>query len=133
MIKWTLIAVGGAAGSVLRYGMQGVVQNAMLRLIPATVFPWGTLAVNLLGSLLIGFLYELSQTLALSPNIRLFIFIGILGGFTTFSSFSQETFNLLRDTEYKLAAANMLASNLLGVALTFAGFFAARWLVALLR
>lgn len=129
IIEILCIAAGGAAGSVARYGLQGLVQY---RILPGSVFPWGTLVVNLLGSLAIGFLYELGYTY-MPNNIRLLVFVGILGGFTTFSSFGLETFNLIRDGEAGRAALNVLASNVIGIALVFVGFFAARWLVSAVR
>lgn len=80
-----------------------------------------------------GFLWEIFDRTAVSPTARLFVFIGFLGGYTTFSSFGLETFNLVRDGEYKLALYNVLVSNILGIALVFLGFFASRNLGAFFR
>ena len=96
------------------------------------VFPVSTLVVNITGSLIIGFLWGIFDRYAISPNVRLFIFIGILGGYTTFSTYSLETFNLLRDGEYKIALINIALSNILAVGFVFSGFFAARYLTNLL-
>lgn len=117
MVKLILIAAGGAVGTIGRYAMSGLAHR-----ITQTVFPAGTLVVNLLGSFLIGLLWGLFEGSTLSPQLRSFLFIGILGGFTTFSSYSLETLNLMRDGEMKLAFMNMLLNNVLGIALAFAGF-----------
>lgn len=85
-------------------------------------FPSGTLAVNLSGSLAIGCLWALFEKGALSPNARFFLMTGILGGFTTFSTFTLENLNLLRAGEAKMALANILISNVAGIFLVFAGF-----------
>lgn len=117
MFKYLLLTIGGAIGTVSRYAVQGAMQR-----ITDAVFPWGTLTVNLTGSLIIGFLWGVHETGIISPNMRVFLFIGLLGGYTTFSSFSLESINLLREGEIKYFALNMLASNILGVALAFGGF-----------
>jgi CrcB protein len=128
LIKILLLAAGGAIGTVGRYAVAGLTH----RYVDAT-FPYGTLAVNLIGSLIIGFLWGTWEAASISSNLRTFIFIGILGGFTTFSTFSLETMNLFRDGEIRLAFINVLASNILGLILVFAGFFAARSLMNLIR
>jgi CrcB protein len=87
-----------------------------------STFPIGTLAVNLIGSFAVGLLWGAVENTTISPNIRSFVFIGILGGFTTFSAYSLETLNLLRDGELKMAFANIALNNLLGLGLAFAGF-----------
>ena len=87
-----LVFLGGGIGATARYGLQGVVYR-----VAGTAFPYGTLAVNVLGSLLIGFLMALfEERFIVNPSLRLFLTIGILGGFTTFSSFSYETIAMLR-------------------------------------
>ena len=91
MYKLLSIAAGGAIGAVLRYGVAGVVQNSMV-----SMYPWGTLAVNLIGSFLAGLLWALAAHTYLPPQLKTFMFIGILGGFTTFSTYMLETFHLMR-------------------------------------
>ena len=94
MIKLLLIGTGGFIGSILRYLVSGSVQAAS----QSIAFPYGTLAVNVIGCFLIGFLSELAETRSLfSPDTRAFLIVGILGGFTTFSAFGNETMNLIRD------------------------------------
>jgi CrcB protein len=106
MGKVVLAGIGGFAGSALRYVVAGVVQNWS----GGIRFPFGTLAVNLAGCLAIGFLSQLAETRGLfSAEARTLIFIGVLGGFTTFSAFGNETINLWRNGEATLAGANVAA------------------------
>lgn len=118
------IAVGGALGSVFRYLMAMAIQSAAGR-----QFPLGTLSVNVLGSLLIGLLYVwlLERSIA-GVELRAFLMIGLLGGFTTFSSFSLETFNLIAEAAYGRALANLLLSAVLCVAATWLGVAVGRQL-----
>ena len=104
-------------GSSLRYAVTGYVQT-WSRSID---FPYGTLAVNLIGCFLIGFLSQLAESRGvLTAESRTFVFIGILGGFTTFSAFGNETMNLWRDGENLLAMANVAAHLLLGLGAVWA-------------
>jgi CrcB protein len=102
------VALGGALGSAARYACSGWVA----RLLPET-FPWGTLCVNVAGSLIIGFGATVTSPdgrwLA-SPATRQFLFVGFCGGYTTFSSFSLQNLALLNDGEWTLAGANMVGS-----------------------
>ncbi len=112
MGKLFLAGIGGFIGSTLRYAVTGYVQQ----LSRSIDFPYGTLAVNLIGCFLIGFLSQLAETRGvLTAESRTFIFIGILGGFTTFSAFGNETMNLWRDGQNALAMANVAANVLLGL------------------
>ena len=125
MARFLLVGLGGFLGSVLRYGTGGLVH----RLAGQALFPWGTLVVNGLGCLVIGFLGGLAEMRGvLSGEARLFLFIGVLGGFTTFSSFGYETYHLVRDGQSAWAAANVLSQVLLGLAAVWAGDLAARLL-----
>ncbi len=118
-----LVGAGGFIGAASRYG----VLLGVGRLLGQPAFPWGVLAANVLGSLIIGMLVGLAETRQLfSPEARLFLFIGILGGFTTFSSISNDTFMLLRNAEYLSAAGNVLLSVVLGLAAVALGYAAAR-------
>ena len=104
MGKLFLAGMGGFIGSALRYAVAGLVQNWS-----GSRFPLGTLAVNLIGCTAIGFLSYLAESRGiLSAEARVLIFIGILGGFTTFSAFGNETINLWRENENALAAANVI-------------------------
>ncbi len=116
-MKWFLIAIGGGLGSVLRYYLQGVVQIGS-----GSLFPFGTLVVNLGGSLCIGFLAGLAEAKLLSPVLTLFLMAGLLGGFTTFSTFSLENVYLVKMGQMRYAILNVLISNGFGIALAFAGY-----------
>jgi len=117
-VKVLLAGCGGFLGSVARYLLGGWVQ----RLVQAPVFPFGTLVVNVSGCLAIGILGGLAdQRGLLSPGARVFLLIGVLGGYTTFSSFGYETLQLLRDGEAMPALANVLLQVALGLGAVWAG------------
>lgn len=118
MLNLFLIAFGGSLGALARYGLSGLVGKIFFN-----GFPYGTLAVNLIGSFFIGFLFGLSEKLLLHKNLNFFLAIGFLGAFTTFSTFSLETFNLFKNGELKLAFANIFVSHFLGILLVFSGIF----------
>jgi fluoride exporter len=121
-LEFVLVGAGGAIGSVLRYLASGFVQ----RLDLWGSFPAGTLAVNFVGCTFLGLLSGLSDSRFLfGPGARLFVFIGVLGGFTTFSTFSYETLALVRAGEGAKAALNASASLLLCLAGTWLGYGAA--------
>ena len=122
MLRFLFIGLGGAIGALLRYGVSGLTH----RFINGG-FPWGTLMVNLIGSLMIGFLWGMFESVIVSQNIKLFCLIGLLGSFTTFSTFSLENFNLLRDGEYSLFAINIVGSFMLGILLVFVGYVVSRY------
>jgi len=128
MTNLLFIAIGGAAGALLRYSVSGLVHN-----YANGVFPWGTLAVNLSGCFVIGFLWQMFENLSFSPHMRSFVFIGILGAYTTFSTYGLETFNLLREKEMGYVLLNFLGSNILGFGMVFLGFIAARYLLNIAR
>ncbi len=128
MTKILLLAAGGAIGTLLRYSLSGLTYKFF-----NGVFPWGTLFVNLAGSFAIGLLWGFFDIENLSSNIRNFIFIGVLGGFTTFSTFALENFSMFRDGQIKLALSNILASNIIGIALVFAGFLLSKYIINAIR
>jgi CrcB protein len=118
------VALGGALGSVLRYW-----SNQWVYLIAGRGFPWGTLFVNVLGSLLIGLLFAFFAGRPAPPIWRAFLLIGVLGGFTTFSTFSIETALLLERGETGRALANALGSVIACVGAAYSGYVLARlWL-----
>ena len=105
-------------GSVLRFGVSGLVQ----RIDPAGAFPYGTLAVNTIGCLAIGLLGGLAESRqVLGPELRLFLFLGLLGGFTTVSSFGFETLALARDGEHLKAGVNVAATIVLSLTAVWLG------------
>ncbi|HHP7236638.1 MAG TPA: fluoride efflux transporter CrcB [Desulfobacterales bacterium] len=118
MLKLLVIGCGGFIGAVLRYLVSGLVQN----LSGSIRFPFGTLAVNVIGCLFIGLLVYLVETRSmLSVTVRMFVFIGLLGSFTTFSTFGNETLELLRDSKTTLALLNAGAQLFLGLAAVWLG------------
>ena len=118
LLRLSLIGAGGFAGAVLRFLLSSWVQTRS----GSIVFPFGTLSVNLVGCLLIGFLSALAENRSMfSAEMRGFLIIGGLGAFTTFSTFGNETLNLLRAGRLELALLNVGAQTALGVALVWLG------------
>ncbi len=117
MTKILVVGLGGFLGAIARYGLTGLVHRRL-----SAAFPYGTLAVNVLGCLGIGVVLHLVEDRSmLGPTARLFVAIGILGGFTTFSSFGYETFELLEDREYRLALMNVAGNVVLGLVAVWIG------------
>lgn len=118
------IAGGGALGALLRYWV-----SASVYTLTGRAFPYGTLVVNVLGSLLIGFLYVwLLERMPTGSTLRAFLLIGVLGAFTTFSTFSLETLNLIESGQLARAGLNMLVSVVFCVAAAALGVYMARQL-----
>lgn len=124
MLKWVMIALGGGIGSMLRYAVQGWVQRSVVG-----IFPWGTLVVNLTACLAIGLLggFFASPQL-IREEYRIGLTVGILGGYSTFSTFGLETFNLANDREFALAALNVFVSCAVGLCAVWIGYrISERW------
>ena len=122
MSQLLAVGIGGFCGSIARYWLSGVVQRHT-----SSLFPYGTMAVNVLGCLAIGLVWGLVEYRQwFPPNVRLFVTVGILGGFTTFSAFGHETFMLLRDGEYVPAIANVVGSVVAGLIAVAAGWSIAK-------
>ncbi|MBI1901371.1 MAG: fluoride efflux transporter CrcB [Planctomycetia bacterium] len=116
-IKLAWLAAAGAAGTLSRYGLGGLVQR-----LCGESLPWGTLAVNALGSFLFGLVWPLAEErLIISGQTRFIVLTGFMGAFTTFSTFAFETSDMLRESEWLYAAGNVLAQNVLGIACLLLG------------
>lgn len=114
--SFILVALGGAIGSSLRYIVAIILKNTL-----SEAFPWATFTVNILGCLFIGFLFSI--TLQNNDEFtRLFIMVGILGGFTTFSSFALESFDLFKTGKTYLAFIYVLSSNVIGLLSAYIGY-----------
>jgi CrcB protein len=120
------IAVGAAVGGVARYYLATAVQQRL-----GATFPWGTLLINVSGSLLLGFIIRYAlATPSMSIEVRALLTTGFCGGYTTFSTYSYETAALLEDGQYERAGLYALGSAFLALAATLAGFLLARELIA---
>ena len=121
------IAIGAAVGGVSRYYLSAAVQHRM-----GSTFPWGTLVINVTGSLVLGFLMRYAiSTPSVSVEMRALLTTGFCGGYTTFSTYSYETAALIEDGQLGRAGTYALASVLLALAGTFGGFALAREVIAL--
>ncbi len=117
MRTWVGIGVAGALGALARYGLDGFVARRS-----TSAFPWGTFVVNVTGSFLLGLVFTvLTERASVSPSLRSAITIGLLGAYTTFSTLSLETYRLVEDGAYALAAANGLGSLAAGLLAVYVG------------
>lgn len=112
--NWMLVAIGGALGAVLRF----YISESM----PDTTFPWATLSVNLVGSLLLGMVAAATLSSALSESQALLLGVGLLGAFTTMSTFSVETITMMEAGRWRLAGTYVLVSAVVGPVLAWAGW-----------
>ena len=124
MVKVMCIAAGGAVGAVARYAVSG----AVVRMVGGGT-AWGTLCVNLVGSFLIGVLAATFEHANIPANMKILLMTGLLGAFTTFSTFSLETVGMLDDGRWTHAAANVGGSCAMGVAMVVAGMVLVRAVV----
>jgi CrcB protein len=122
MRQLILIGFAGLVGTVARFGLSEFLAERI-----GGSFPWGTLMVNLVGCFLAGFLFCVFQERTTGNEvIRAVLMVGFLGGFTTFSAFGLQTFALLKNSQVGLALLNLLVSNLVGLAMVWAGYSTAR-------
>ncbi len=118
-----LVVLGGGLGAGGRYLLGGWLHGQL-----GSGFPWGTFAVNALGSLMIGLVFGLAQAKSISPGTTLFLAVGVLGGFTTFSAFSYETMRLLANGSIGASFLNVAGQFAVGIVAVYAGFVAVRGL-----
>ena len=125
ILQMLVVGAGGFLGSILRY----IISGLSYRFIPHASFPYGTLVVNVLGCFFIGLLSGLAESRQIfSPNFRLFVMLGFLGGFTTFSTFGYETYALMRDMESVRATVNICLHIALGLMAVLFGQMMVRFL-----
>ncbi len=121
-VKLVLLAAAGAAGTLARYWVSGVSYRVF-----GEYFPYGTLAVNVIGSFLFGLVWALSEErMAVSVFARTVILVGFMGAFTTFSTFAFETMNYVRDGQYLIALLNISSNCVLGFGAVISGMWIAR-------
>jgi len=119
MIKILMVGMGGFAGSICRY----IISDLSHKIFSEPLFPYGTLTVNVIGCLLIGLLGGLSETRQIfTPEIRVLVLVGFLGGFTTFSTFGYEIFTFARDGQFVAALTNLMLHLILGFGSVWLGF-----------
>ena len=116
--KMLVLAAGGSLGTVIRFLVFTFFEKNY-----QSDFPWATFTVNTLGSFLIGFLWGYFSNHYLSPGLRMLIFVGFLGSFTTFSTFAFDNFSLLRDGEFRFMVIYLFMTNILGIGLAIGGYF----------
>lgn len=122
MSKTILIGIAGLTGTLLRYWLSGLVARRY-----GETFPWGTMVVNIIGCLIAGAIFNLTEErFLISPTLRTVILIGLLGGFTTFSSYGLQTFTLLKDSQLAMATLNIVVSNALGLLMVWLGYSLAK-------
>lgn len=127
-LNYLSIALGGALGAVLRFTISTLAQEQMGDPFLWGHFPWGTLVVNVVGSFLIGILFQFFDQTIVSPDLQLLLLTGGLGAFTTFSTYSLETFHLIQDGRIALGILNMVISTAAGLVAVFLGIYLVRLL-----
>jgi len=125
MYKILLIAIGGGIGSVLRFIVSAGIHNWFHK-----VYFWGTISVNIIGSFLIGIAWAFFEQHVEQENLRFFVMVGLLGGFTTFSSFSLESFSLFKNEDLRLAFNYIFISNIGGITAAFLSYYMVNYFIS---
>lgn len=125
MNKIITLLLGGAIGSLFRY--------LVAKYIPTTAFPWSVLVVNAIGCYFIGLLWHASEVRHFSADMKIFVFIGLFGAFTTFSTYALETFDLLRIGRPFHAMLNFILNNFIGFLMVLTGFITTKMIVSMTR
>ena len=123
MLKILSIGIGGFIGAILRYGMAEYIS-----LNSGSFYPWGTFSVNLLGAFTIGFLWKALEYVPINADLKALIFVGMIGAFTTFSTFMFETVKLLQDSEYLYALTYLFGSIVFGLVAVYLGIFSVKFI-----
>ena len=125
MKLYLIVALGSGIGGMLRYYISDIVQKNS-----ASIFPYGTLSVNIIGSFIIGLvIFYLDSLKIISSEMRLFLTIGLCGGLTTFSTFSYETVKLFQDSEFLLAGANILLNVILTIIAVYLAYILSKLII----
>lgn len=122
--KIIAVAFGGSIGAVLRYLVYVFYDKTA-----NTSFPWATFTVNIIGSFVIGFLWGIFDRYYLSPGLRLFIFVGLLGSFTTFSTFAFDIFSMSKEGNIRMILFYLFATNIIGISLAFCGYYLSKHII----
>lgn len=118
-----LLAIAGAVGTLARYALGGLMQRMC-----GTSFPWGTLAINVIGCLLFGFVWSMgTERMLISAQTRIVVLTGFMGAFTTFSTYAFETAQMLADDDWLRAFGNLALENVVGIVAVFLGFAVGRF------
>jgi len=125
MNKILFVALGGAIGSSLRFFLSALIPKVLGR-----IFLWGTFSVNIIGSLLIGIMWAYFENNLSNYNLKLFLVVGLLGGFTTFSSFSLETINLFKTEGIRIALLYIFSTNIFGILAAFGGYYISKQIIS---
>ena len=125
---YLMIALGGSAGALSRFFVSSFVNS-----LASASFPLGTLFLNVTGSFVIGFLFQIYQSALVADEVKMFLTVGFLGSYTTFSTYSLETLNLILANQYRSAVINVLLSNILAVVMSLLGMIAARVILLKIR
>ncbi|MBO1734748.1 MAG: fluoride efflux transporter CrcB [Coprobacter sp.] len=127
MDKLLYVILGGAIGSGFRYGVSVWMQSFSIS------FPFAILTVNVTGSFFIGLCGAITEIFHVPLYVKLFLFTGIFGGFTTFSTYTLDTLLIIKAGDYKMALINILANNILGIIAVFCGFFIGKYGINLIK
>jgi fluoride exporter len=128
MTKIVAIAIGGGIGALMRFGVTYVSHWLII-----TRYPIGTLIANLTGCFIMGILWNICNVITVKPEWKLMLLTGMLGAFTTFSTYSLETFGLFREQHFKMALLNIVLSNILGIFLIYLGHLSSHHIISWIK
>ena len=127
-MKYLILSTGAIFGALSRYLLSGIIVKNV-----NSLFPYGTLIVNLLGALIFGLLFSLFENVIISNNLKVFLFVGFLGSFTTFSSYIFEIFSLIKAGEYRDSILYFLYSNVISLVMFMIGYILIKYFLKFIR